>query len=73
MLKIFLASKWSYLLPALVAVGAWRRRAGTGLGRAQGCASHPPYPICAGIINCSGIVGSKGRDSSPGTGQIRWF
>lgn len=44
MLKIFLASKWSYLLPALVAVGARRRRAGTGLGRAQGCASHPHIP-----------------------------
>lgn len=68
-LKIFLASKWSYLLPALVAVGAWRGRA----GRAQGCASHPPYPIWTGIIHCSGLLGSQGRDSSPRTGQIRWF
>lgn len=73
MLKVFLASKWSYLLPALVAVGAWRGRAGTGLGRAQGCASHCPHPVCPGIINCSGLLGSKRRDSSPRTGQIGCF
>lgn len=55
-LKIFLASKRSSLLPALVAVGAWRGRA----GRAQGCASHKPYPVSPGITHCSGLWGAKG-------------
>lgn len=41
--ETFLASKWSYLLPAPVAVEAWRGRAGTGHSRAQGCASHIPH------------------------------
>lgn len=41
--ETFLASKWSYLLPALVAVEAWRGRVGTGHSRAQGCASHPSH------------------------------
>lgn len=42
MLETFLARKWSYLLPALVAVGAWRGRAGTVTGM---CISPPKCHI----------------------------